>query len=224
MTQSITVHHYSDLLCVWAYVSDIRVRELQAAFGDRVELDFRFVPVFGDVPRKLADGWGHRGGVTGYSQHVIGVIGQFPHAEVHPEVWVRGTPQSSYPGHLYLSAVALAEADGELAPGSYAQLAWRLRTAFFAEAQDISAADVLRDQVGRAGLAPAPVERRIASGAAYARLAADIRMAQEQNVRSSPTLIFNEDRQRLTGNVGYRIIEANVRELLERPAAQHSWC
>ena len=36
--------------------------------------------------------------------------------------------------------------------------------------------------------------------------------------------MLNEDRQRLTGNVGYRVIEANVRELLERPSAQHSWC
>lgn len=30
----------------------------------------------------------------------------------------------------------------------------------------------------------------------------------------SSTLIFNEGRQRLNGNVGYRVIEANIRELL----------
>jgi hypothetical protein len=37
-------------------------------------------------------------------------------------------------------------------------------------------------------------------------------------------LLFNEGRQRLTGNVGYRIIEANIRELLEGAPGQLSWC
>jgi hypothetical protein len=31
-------------------------------------------------------------------------------------------------------------------------------------------------------------------------------------------------KQVLTGNVGYRVIEANVRELLRAPADQSSWC
>jgi hypothetical protein len=37
--------------------------------------------------------------------------------------------------------------------------------------------------------------------------------------------LFNEGRQVLTGNVGYRVIEANVRELLRQPSDdQSSWC
>jgi hypothetical protein len=28
----------------------------------------------------------------------------------------------------------------------------------------------------------------------------------------------------LTGNVGYRILEANIRELLDSPPGQQSWC
>ncbi|TPV95892.1 MAG: disulfide bond formation protein DsbA, partial [Myxococcales bacterium FL481] len=34
----------------------------------------------------------------------------------------------------------------------------------------------------------------------------------------------NEGRQRLNGNVGFRIIEANVRELLRHTETEHSWC
>ena len=30
--------------------------------------------------------------------------------------------------------------------------------------------------------------------------------------------------QMLTGNVGYRVLEANVRELLHNPGGQQSWC
>jgi hypothetical protein len=40
----------------------------------------------------------------------------------------------------------------------------------------------------------------------------------------SPTFVFNDGRQRLNGNVGYRVIEANVRELLRAPEAGRSWC
>jgi hypothetical protein len=34
----------------------------------------------------------------------------------------------------------------------------------------------------------------------------------------------NEGRQRLNGNVGYRVLEANIRELLNHPAGEQSWC
>ena len=40
----------------------------------------------------------------------------------------------------------------------------------------------------------------------------------------SPSLLLNDGRQRLNGNVGYRVIAANVREILERPPGQLSWC
>jgi hypothetical protein len=36
--------------------------------------------------------------------------------------------------------------------------------------------------------------------------------------------VLNEGRQHLNGNVGYRVIEANVRELLHKPADEMSWC
>jgi predicted DsbA family dithiol-disulfide isomerase len=68
------------------------------------------------------------------------------------------------------------------------------------------------------------IQSYINSGKAYATLSEDMKMAMEMNVKASPTLIFNEDRQRLTGNVGYKIIQANIRELLNSPNKQHSWC
>ena len=43
-------------------------------------------------------------------------------------------------------------------------------------------------------------------------------------VWSSPTMTFNEGRQTLAGNVGYRVVEANVRELIRNPHDQASWC
>ena len=40
----------------------------------------------------------------------------------------------------------------------------------------------------------------------------------------SPTYLLNQGRQKLYGNVGYKIIEANVEEVLRRPAEAASWC
>ena len=64
----------------------------------------------------------------------------------------------------------------------------------------------------------------INNGEAYASLSKDAELVKEHNVTVSPTLIFNEGRQRLNGNVGYRVIEANIRELLHNPDGEHSWC
>ena len=68
------------------------------------------------------------------------------------------------------------------------------------------------------------LQAEIASGDAFAQLNRQQQQAQQQQISVSPTLVFNENRQRLTGNVGYRIIEANVRELLESPELKQSWC
>jgi len=49
-------------------------------------------------------------------------------------------------------------------------------------------------------------------------------LARTHSIQASPTLLFNEGRQRLSGNVGYRITEANIRDLIEGAPGQLSWC
>lgn len=74
------------------------------------------------------------------------------------------------------------------------------------------------------GLPIAAIQAQIDSGEAYAQLSKDFDLVKEYSVTVSPTLIFNEGRQRLNGNVGYRVIEANIRELLHNPPGEASWC
>jgi len=66
----------------------------------------------------------------------------------------------------------------------------------------------------------------IESGAAFAALHRDEQLARTHGVLGSPTYVFNEGRQLLYGNVGYRIIAANLRELLssKHPEGEPSWC
>lgn len=44
-------------------------------------------------------------------------------------------------------------------------------------------------------------------------------------VQGSPKFVLNEGRQKLNGNVGYAVIEANINELLRSPiAGAANWC
>jgi hypothetical protein len=44
-------------------------------------------------------------------------------------------------------------------------------------------------------------------------------------IEGSPSFVLNDGRQKLYGDVGFRIIEANIQELLRAPARdQASWC
>jgi predicted DsbA family dithiol-disulfide isomerase len=222
--ESIRITHFSDSLCVWAYVSQIRVDELEKKFPGNVELDYRYFHVFGDVPKKMETGWKDRGGLKGYGDHVRNVVDRFDHVTLHPDAWTGNTPQSSMPSHLLLCAVRVLQERGELEARSLDRTAWAVRQAFFQHCQDISRQDVLMGIAERIGLPLTGIEKMLASGAAHAALAEDLDLARQHNVQASPTLLFNEGRQRLTGNVGYRIMEANIRELLESAPGQLSWC
>lgn len=219
---SILIQHHADVLCVWAYVSQVRLEELEHEFGDEVAIEHHWLQVFGNVADKLYTNWRDKGGAAGYSAHVQDIVARFGHVPVHPEIWQRATPTSSLPAHAVLCAVRLL--DAAEARCRVAQVAAAIRTAFFRDLVDVSQRRCLLDIVETCGI-PAPrVAALLDDGAAWAALSSDLELAREHNVRASPTLIFNEGRQRLTGNVGYRVIEANVRELLQAPAGGLSWC
>jgi len=222
--ERIRITHFSDALCIWAYVSQVRIDELENNFGDAIELDYRYFHVFGNVRKKMDTSWGDQGGILGYSQHVRGVVDKFGHVALHPHAWVRDTPQSSMPAHVFLCALRLLEARGRVAPATLPRAAWKLREAFFKEARDISRHNVLLAVAESLALPVSEIEDTLRSGAAHAALVEDLDLARTQGIQASPTLLFNEGRQRLTGNVGYRIIDANIRELLETTPGQLSWC
>jgi predicted DsbA family dithiol-disulfide isomerase len=222
----IKIFYFSDVLCVWAYIAQIRLEELKAEFGDSIIIDYRFVPVFGNAREKIENGWRDRGGLKGYSDHVKTTASKFEHISVHPEIWTQVVPASSTSAHLFLHAVHLLEVKG-LAPVSdhiLEKTAWAFREAFFTKLADISDRQVQFEIAKKLKLPKKAIQSIIDSGEAYASLSKDMELVKEHNVTVSPTLIFNEGRQRLNGNVGYRVIEANIRELLHNPPDEHSWC
>jgi len=224
--QPIRISYFSDVLCVWAYIAQIRLNELKTNFQDNVEIDYHFVSVFGKAREKLENRWRDRGGLQGYSDHVLEVVKKFNHVVVNPEIWTKVTPASSMSCHLFLQAIQLLEIK-DIIPKSdkpFEKATWLIRERFFKDLANISDRTVQFEIAEALGLPITAIQAQIDSGEAYAQLSKDFDLVKEHAVSVSPTLIFNEGRQRLNGNVGYRVIEANIRELLNNPSDEQSWC
>jgi predicted DsbA family dithiol-disulfide isomerase len=224
--EPIRILYFSDLLCVWAYIAQIRLDELKTTFQDKIEIEHHFVPVFGNARQKLELRWGERGGLQGYSEHVLSVANKFEHVTVNPDIWTKTIPASSTSCHLFLQAIQLLEIEGlvDRSQQVFEKATWTFRTAFFTQLVDISNRQVQFKIADELGLPIDLIQAKIDSGEAYAQLSKDLDLVKEHTVTVSPTLIFNEGRQRLNGNVGYRVIEANIRELLHNPPGEQSWC
>ncbi|WP_019500019.1 DsbA family protein [Pseudanabaena sp. PCC 6802] len=224
--QPIHISYFSDVLCIWAYISQIRLDELVTNFQDKIAIDYHFVSIFGNAREKLENRWRDRGGLQGYSEHVREVAKKFDHITVHPDIWTNVAPPSSMSCHLFLHAVQLLEMKGIVEPSEkmFEKATWAFREAFFTKLANVCDREVQYKIAQELELPIAAIQAQIDSGEAHALLSKDFEQAKEHTVTVSPTLIFNEGRQRLNGNVGYRAIEANIRELLHNPPDEASWC
>jgi len=222
----VEIAYYSDVLCIWAYVAERRLEELAANFGDEIEIVPHYCSVFPDAWGKIEG----KGGFESFNRHLREVASRYPHIDVNDAVWLRGRPRSSASPHLFLKAVELIERDGGAPAKPYLErlstrAAREMRLAFFAEALDIADWGVHRDIAARIGADYEAVEARLRSSEAIACLARDYDLSQKKGIEGSPTFVMNEGRQKLFGNVGYRLLEANVQELLRRPnSEQATWC
>lgn len=218
--RSIDITCFTDVLCVWAYLSQIKIDELETQFSGNVVVRNRFCSVFGDTQTKFAKGWADRGEFEGYAAHVADVVAKFDHATIHRDCWTTVRPASSLPVHIFLKAIDLATDGTRLDAALKA-----MRHAFFCEARDIATRKTQLQVSEELGIETGAIEKRLHSGEAFACLSGDLDEAQRQRVEGSPTFVLNNGRQKLYGNVGYRVIEANVSELLRSDSTeQASWC
>jgi len=226
----VDITYFSDALCVWAYVSQARIDAVKEKFGDAVRIEHRFCSVFGDTGRKITATWKDKGGYAGFNAHLREVAHRFPHIEVHPEIWLRTRPPSSASPHLFMKALQQGDPESAAtaarsAPGMFDQVMRAFRTAFFRDGRDICRWDVQCEIAESLGADIGVIEERIHSGMAFARLAADYQDAERMRIEGSPSFVLNEGRQKLYGNVGFHLMEANIQELLRKPRADEaSWC
>jgi predicted DsbA family dithiol-disulfide isomerase len=210
------------------YISQARIDAIKEQFGKGVRIEHRFCSVFGDTATEIGTTWKEKGGYAGFNARLREAASKFPHIEIHPDLWLNTRPATSMSAHLFLKAVQRGERDPgtlEQRPDKFDQAMWAFRRAFFKECRDISRLDVQREIVGGIGIDIGPIEQCLHSGAAFAALAADYQEAERLRIEGSPSLVLNQGRQRLYGNVGFWLIEANVQGLMRTPASDDaSWC
>ena len=66
---SVEIKYFSDILCVWAYISQVRIDAIKEKFGDGVRIEHRFCSVFGDTAAKIDTTWKDKGGYAGFNAH-----------------------------------------------------------------------------------------------------------------------------------------------------------
>jgi len=88
----VEITYFSDVLCVWAYVSQARIDAVKEKFRAAVRIENRFCSVFGDTARKITSSWKDRGGYEGFNAHLRQVAERFPHIEIHPDIWLKTRP------------------------------------------------------------------------------------------------------------------------------------
>jgi predicted DsbA family dithiol-disulfide isomerase len=233
MKHRIHVSYFSDILCVWAYVSQIRLDELQRRHGDDIHVSYHFIPIFASTEHRIGAGWKDRGGFEGYASHVGEVCADFGHLALSEKAWREVRPTSCAPSHQFLKALQILEAEGEIPADRspefdgrslFEEAAWVIRRAFFEQARDVSRFETLWEVTVDLGLPTDAVQRLLNDGRALAAVFRDAELRDEFKVEGSPTYLLNHGRQKLYGNLGYKVIEANVEEVLRRPKDAATWC
>ncbi len=224
----LNIVHFSDILCVWAYLGQSNLQNIVDKFGPQIEIETRFCSVFPDAHGKIEKVWGARGGFDAYAAHVREVVGGFPGVALNDNTWTTTRPKSSASPHLFVKALEIVANESVNVPfqdrAGYRAVA-ALRSAFFAEARDVSDWAVQRDISEALGVSFDDICSKIETGEAIATLAADYELGAEMHVRGSPTYILNDGRQVLFGNISTGILDANISELLnERQTLNASPC
>lgn len=229
--KTVVIDHFSDLLCIWAYVAQIRLDELKHEYGGQIQINYHFMSIFGAVDHRITTGWKEKGGYQGFGQHVIEVAKGFPHVEVNNNIWQGDTPKSSANVHLFLKAIqhliqtgVIKERQCESGRSLFEEVVWQIRLAFFRNNKNVAHFDCQCKLAEELQLPSNKIMDCIEDGSAMAGLCRDMELCQEHAIEGSPTYLLNDGRQKLYGNIGYNVISANVKEVLNKPEHQASWC
>lgn len=219
MDKPLIIDYYTDILCIWAWIAQRRIDELNNQLKDKIEIRHFFVDVFGDVPTKITENWADKGGYDGYADHIQKSTADSAYAVIDPKVWREVRPTTSANAHLILKAIETTYDRSQCI-----NMAYNIRKAFFIEAQDIGNLAVLFELVKTNDLDQNSIKKCIENGTAMASLMRDYQNSKQQTIKGSPSYVLDGGRQTLYGNVGYRVLHANVEELLKKSKDEASWC
>ncbi len=219
MNKPLVIDYYTDILCVWAWIAQRRIDELNNKFAEQINIQHRYLDIFGNTAEKMQRQWSQKNGFNGFSQHVIESAAPYKNAPINADIWSKTRPSTSANAHLILKAISLGY-NNEIS----IQMALFFRQAFFTQAIDISNISQLYDIIQQHGLDKSIIKQQLNNGKAMAELMLDHQSAKQLSLKGSPTYIIDNGRQTLYGNVGYRVLHANIEEQLKNPNNNANWC
>ena len=217
--ECITIDYYSDVLCIWAWITQRRIDELNKHFKDKINIRYFYVDIFGDTTTRINQQWVDKGLHDGFARHVESSAAPYEFATVNSDIWSKVRPTTSANAHMVLKAIEIAYSEKHAIDFSCV-----LRKAFFLQAIDISNLDNIFNLMQSNKIDVDPVKSLIADGQALAAVMCDYQTAKQYHIKGSPCFVMNEGRQILFGNVGYRVLQLNIEELLNKVETDASWC
>ena len=217
--EALNIDYFSDMLCVWAWITQRRIEELNDHFGDKINIRHLYVDIFGDTATRIKTQWKNKGLYQGFCTHVVEAASPYDTAIVNPDVWIKAQPTTSANAHMVIKAVEMVS-DQQTS----IRFATLLRKSFFEDCVDIGCLQTIYQLAEASEIDTAPVKQVITEGKAMAALMHDYQLARDYQIKGSPTFVMNEGRQVLFGNVGYRVLRTNIEELLSMPESEASWC
>ena len=213
------VDYYSDVLCIWAWVAQKRIDELNKNLAGKIEFRHHYMNIFGDCQGKMDSQWSEKGHFNGFAEHVQKSAAPYSDALVSKEIWTKVRPTTSANVHLILKAIKLVYSNQ-----ASIDMAMVFRKSFFVDAQDISNNEVLYQLAEHNNLDSKLIKSDIDNGKALASLMSDYQQVKNLSLKGSPTYIIDNGRQILFGNVGYRVLLANIEEQIKSPLNEPCWC
>ncbi|HCM47078.1 MAG TPA: disulfide bond formation protein DsbA [Colwellia sp.] len=210
MAATVVIDYYSDILCVWAWIAQRRIDELNNTLSNKIELRYHYLDVFGDASNKIPNQWAERGGYAGFAKHVIDSAAPYPDAPINADIWHKVRPNTSANAHLVLKAIELSYGKDKSI-----EMALLIRQAFFIDGQDIAQLSLLFSLLERVDINYKLINKAIYDGSAMASLMADYQHAKTLSLKGSPSYIIDNGRQVLYGDVSYRVLLVNIEEHLK---------
>lgn len=207
----LTIDFYSDLLCIWGWIGQHHNQQLVHRWGkQQVQWRHRYLALYGDVFTRLKAQEKGEQAWEGYAAMSERLVDKIEGLSVNPDIWRKTRPTTSMMAHQAIKAAELCHGI-EFAN----DFSCRVRSAFFAEARDISQYSVLLELLQEHGAQHVQVVEKLQSGEALAACISEFRQAEQDKIPGSPTWVMDNNRYRLFGNVKPEIIAATIDGLLK---------
>ncbi len=224
MSSKLAFSHFSDPLCIWAFVANDKLQQLLREVGERLEVDYRVVPVFGSVPWRFARGPWAGAGIEGRVRATAEIAAQHGHPEVSGACWSGDCPASSWAAGAAVKAVCALEREGTVPSGTGGRYHHALRHKFFVDNVNVARRAAQLELAEALGVPRAGIERQLDDGSALAALWEDQLETERLKLQGSPTYVFDGGRAMLYGNFTYGVLHATVEELLHGLRPEGSAC